>query len=81
MHRFKCGNCGSSNVSMKTWLDWDVLGQKWVPDNPNPDSTFCVECETEDVKLIKVELLVSLTELKPPAPPRRRASSRAKVST
>jgi len=51
---WRCGNCGSTDVTFMAWCEWDFQNQTWVTED-TPDfsdrPTFCFDCEMHDVRL------------------------------
>jgi hypothetical protein len=42
----KCKYCGSTDVKLDAWAEWDVDSQKWILGSVF-DNTFCPECDGE----------------------------------
>ena len=49
-----CGECGSSDVLMDAWAEWDARAQEWVLHDTLTNS-FCGRCDGE-TRLIEIEL-------------------------
>ena len=51
---YVCHRCGSSDVAIDAWAEWDVQAQDWVLRNTST-SEFCDHCYSE-TQLVEVEL-------------------------
>jgi hypothetical protein len=57
---FICGTCGSDDVSLDAWADWDARTQQWVLPCTF-DYSHCHACEG-DTRLVEAELAPSSSE-------------------
>lgn len=43
---FRCSECGSRDVRIDAWAEWDILTQRWIL-SETYDNAYCRDCEGE----------------------------------
>lgn len=41
-----CATCGSNNIRMDAWAEWDIDTQEWILSDIFPNY-FCINCDVE----------------------------------
>ena len=50
-----CIDCGSDNIRLTAWLEWDIEKQEWrLSSLEDIDSYYCLACETESDEYLEV---------------------------
>lgn len=46
----RCKHCGSTNIRIDAWAEWDVTSQNWLLVDVY-DNSWCIDCEGETTPL------------------------------